>query len=51
MTQVLRYYIRMGQTRKSNCALTPQHRSCTAHSYGRRFAAVVAAILATTVKQ
>ena len=23
MTQLLRYYIRMGWTRKSNCALTP----------------------------
>ena len=25
MTQLLRYYIRMGHTRKSNCALTPQY--------------------------
>ena len=24
MTQLLRYYIRMGHTRKSNCALTPR---------------------------
>ena len=35
MTQLLRYYIRMGHTRKSDCALTPRSVAAFGHSIRR----------------